>query len=285
MNAIPDLAASLARINAEALARFTTPTGSPMAALASALAVSAGSGRRPTPNDFGLRLTLALKKFKNWDVDHVDFRSLRLLCHGCCHYVEADRYVLIGDASAIDALLGHVAGYAHEKRRFRRLCDGLLGAYLGVDRAVAWFADPAGQDGNEALRAFLNGTFEGIATLEPRPDWVQAIGAHRHILSDDPGRQFAEGWLDGRTQEFQDVARRLGLTGSAWLVIETMRSALHRAANLPDRQFTPHVAAFLTAASEKRFQVLRNKIYAVLLARHGTNPQFNADVLTGELEG
>ena len=225
-----------------------------------------------------MRLTLALQKFKNRDVDHIDFRTLRLLCHGCCHYIEADRYVLIGDTSAIDALLGHVAGYAHEQRRFRRLCDGLMRAYFSVDRAATWFVDVAVRDGNEALRAFLDGTFEEIATLEPRPDWVQAVSAHRHVLSDDPGRQFADRWLDGRTQEFQELARRLGLTGSAWLFIETLRSSLLLAVELPDRQFASHVAAFLTAASEQRFQVLRNEIYTVLLDRYAelANPIVNS---------
>lgn len=268
MSAITDLTASLARINADALLRFTTPVSSQMATLASKLAVSSGSARRQPPTDFGLRLSHALNKFKNRDVDHVDFRSLRLLCHGCCHYIEADRYVLIGDTSAIDALLGHVAGYAHEQRRFRRLCDGLMRAYFGVDRAAAWFVDAAVHNGNEALRAFLDGTFEDIAILEPRPDWVQAVSTNRQVLSPAPGRQFAQAWLEGRTQEFQDLARRLGLSGSAWLVIETVRSALLFAIDLPDRQFTLHVAAFLTAADERRFQVLRNAIYAVLLDRY-----------------
>ena len=269
MNATDELAASLARINADALARFIIPKNTPMEAVAIRLA--AGGGRRPPgPSaDFGLRLTAALTKFRNGNRNEVDFRTLRLICHGCCHYVEADRYILIGDAEALRSLIGHVAGYAHERRRFRRLFDGLLRAYFGIDRTSAWFKNPAVGEGNEALRTFLDGTFDDIAALDPRPDWVLAVVTYRQVLSPDPGQQFAQGWLDGRTQEFQDMAQRLGLSGTAWLLTETVRSALQLAVKLPDKQFTPHVTAFLAAAIEPRFQVLSNEIYASLLNRYG----------------
>jgi hypothetical protein len=270
MNAADELAVSLARINAEALARFITPSPSPMAAVAATLADRFATIVHRAPSaDFGLRLTAALTKFRNGNRNEVDFRTLRLLCHGCCHYVETDRYVLIGDAEALRSLFGHVAGYAHERRRFRRLVDGLIRAYLGVNRASGWFRNAAVDEGNEALRTFLDGTFDDIAALDPRPDWVLAVVTYRQVLSPDPGQQFAQGWLDGRIQEFQDMAQRLGLSGTAWLITETMRSALRLAVKMPDKQFTPHVPAFLAAAIEPRFQVLSNEIYARLLNRYG----------------
>jgi hypothetical protein len=215
----------------------------------------------------GQRIMEAIRRFRDKSGD-LEFRTLRLVCHGCSQFLPHDCYVLLGEPEAMRLLLATVSGYEHEPRRYRRLYDGLLRSYLFTDRQAEWFSGPSVQEGNEQLRQYLDGAFSNIQALQPAPDWVRALSDHPHVLSTDPGRRFAQAWLSGDQSAFRDAVDRLGLSGSSWFAIEVLRSALHAAAAQNDRSFVRHIPAFLAAAAELRFQPIRDDIYVALVSRY-----------------
>lgn len=268
MRAISDLNAALAKVNVEAVARAADTAANPMASIAQSLPQRANNlVLLPSSG----RLTEALRRFRTAE-GAKDFRTLRLLCHGCTNYLADDQYVLLGDASALRSLLDDMARHSQDPRRFRRLFDGLLRAYLGVDRKADWFRDASAKQGNEHLRKFLKEAFEEIRRLEPKPDWVRALESYPEVLSPDPGSRFAHEWLRGNSFEFNDASRGLSLTGVSWLAAETLRAALQAAAAQDDPTFTSHIPALLAAAGEKRFLSLRDETYAGLLIRYASIP-------------
>lgn len=267
----PDqLAGLLAKVNADALREFAMDRGQSPQELVEASRPAANDSNQASgqvPADFLQQLKHAVSQLRAGR-DPDQFRTLRLQCHGCGTAFSEDGVALIGDAAALTRLFGFVENYRSDPFRFRRLFDGLLRAYLAVDREGQWFATREGRDGNDLLRAYLVAAFEDIRLLEPTPEWVSTLQAYPELLSKKPGSRFATDWLRTGGTEFQDVSRRLSLTGSSWLAIETLRSALSAAAALDDHKFIPHINAFLTAAAEPRFRSLRDEIYAALLARY-----------------
>lgn len=268
MRGIAELAAALGKINSDGMARWDLPGPGRMATAAEAMAqMFRDSVAHSQSGVFEQRIAEAIRRFSDPGSD-VDYRTLRLVCHGCSQSWRADGAALLADPELLRSLLGHVAGYGHEARRYRRLFDGLLRAYLLTDRNSEWFDSAAGREGTEQLRLFLEGSFANIEALEPTPEWVTALSDYPHILSPEPGRLFAQSWLAGDQRAFQDAAARLGLFGTSWLPAETLRSALDLAAAGDDRSFAEHMPAFLAAAAEQRFQPLRDDIYAGLLRRY-----------------
>ncbi len=276
MRAIDDLAAALARFNAEALVRLDNSAACPMAKVAEDVS------RRLSPRralagspSFDERQLEALRRFRERG-DAPDFRTLRLVCRGCTHYIADDRFVLLADSARLDALLGAAERQGQEPRRFRRLFDALRHAYLGVDRGdrdAHWFnREDAGQ-GNERLRQFLEGRFARVLQPEPAPEWVHTLASYPEILSSDPGRRFASDLLAGSWWGFDAACRGLGITGASWLAAETVRSAIEAAVEQEDhRTFVSHIPALLGVASEQRFASLRDEIFVALVTRYASVP-------------
>jgi len=267
----PDqLAGLLAKVNADALREFAMDRGqSPQQLVEASRPVCKEDHQSPgqVPIDFLQQLKHAVGQLRAGH-DPDQFRTLRLQCHGCGTAFSEGGGALIGDPAALTRLLGFVDNYRSDPFRFRRLFDGLLRAYLAVDREGQWFATRGAGDGNDKLRAYLVAAFHEIRQLEPTPDWVSTLQEYPELLSAKPGTRFAADWLRSGGVEFQDVSRRLSLTGSAWLAIETLRSALSAAAALDDSAFIHHINPLLTAAAEPRFRSLRDNIYAALLKRY-----------------
>jgi hypothetical protein len=259
------LASLLAKVNADALRGFDFGPAHDLEPIARGVRNSTGGndGDPPHPPDFLARLEGILRDFRS-DREPDGFRTLRLLCHGICHHIDisADSYVLVGDPFARERLLHCVESYRRDPRRFRRLYDGLLRSFLGVDRQQAWFASSTVRAGNEELRAFLAREFELVRGIEPVPDWVSTLADYPEVISTDPGGRFAEDWLTGDGKAFHDASQRLALMGVSWLAAETLRSALAAACALDDKRFALNIPALLVAAGEPGFQCVRDDIYA-----------------------
>lgn len=268
MRHIAELAAALGKINSDGMSRWDLLGTERMAAVAEATArLLKNSAPHKQSAAVGQRIAEAIRRFRDRG-EHVDYRTLRLVCHGCSQAWHSDRAPLLADPELLRSLLGHVAGYGHEARRYRRLYDGLLRAYLSADRSADWFGGVAGREGSEQLRRFLQGTFANVEAVEPKPEWVTALSDFPHVLSPEPGRLFAQNWLAGDHGVFHDAAARLGLSGTSWLAAETIKSALDLAVAGDDRSFAKHIPAFLAAAAEQRFQPIRDEVYAGLLRRY-----------------
>lgn len=135
MNSAQGLTAALAKVNNEAIARWIAPDATGMAMVAREIEqISAVSAKRSQSESFDKRLITAIARYRdNPDVDW-DYRTLRLVCHGCSYKISTDDYVPLADKRALATLLVSVASYAHQPRRFRRLYHGLLQAYLTAER-------------------------------------------------------------------------------------------------------------------------------------------------------
>lgn len=217
------------------------------------------------------RMERAVRHFLNGD--HApDFRTLRHACLGATHYIAKERLVLIADRRVLDAVLVAVERYVGEPRRFRRLYDRLLRAYLGADRQAKWFTNAAAAQGNERLRAFLAARLDDVRKSEPAPEWVRTLAVYPEVLSKDPGRRFADGLLAGNPAELEEVSRSLHLTGEAWLAAEVVRSAKDVAVSTEDATFRARIPTLLKVASEPRFASLRDDVYAALVNRYAAIP-------------
>lgn len=251
---------ALARLTAGAIHEIQRATDE-------ALRLAPATDRKAT-QDYDQRLREALASFRSIS-GGLDFRILRLVCHGCGLKNDGS-YVILSDPDATDKLLKTVAVYSDDPRRLRRLYHGLLRSYLDLDRYAAGFENA--RIGNEALRRFLEARFAAIVTIEPKPDWVTALERYPEVLSTAPGLRFANGLLGEQQAEFSDAAQRLGLTGDAWLAAEVLRSAIQSAVASDHQTFSAYLLRLLKLADEPRFALLRDEVLAGLVIRYGKLP-------------
>jgi len=196
------------------------------------------------------------------------YRTLRFQCLGCTTCFADAQFALVADAKALARLLACVEDYRNDAYRLRRLLDALLRAYLGARRHEPWCSRPEALAGTARIRAFIASHFSVIDALEPRPDWVAALQSFPEVLSNDPGSRFARDWLTTGGAQFQELSRRLGLTGDCWLASDTLLSALRSATSESDSVFAGHITALLNAAAEPRFLPVRDAIYRGVLTRY-----------------
>lgn len=275
MSKAQDLAAALAKVGNDAIARWVASDAEAMAAVAAKVEQrSATLANRRQPQAFHKRLVEAIGRFRRNPDSEFDFRTLRLVCHGCSHGISEGSYALLADSRAFPVLLGSVYGYAHEPRRFRRLYHGLLQSYLATDRNVDWFNTQEARLGNEQLRQFLDGCFHSIRDLEPPLPWVEALADHCDILSERPTDRLVRLWHTGTQDAFRDVIARLGIGGSSWLVAATLTDVVAAAAKQDDFAFVAQIPSLLELICEQRFQSLRDDILVALVTRyaHVANP-------------
>jgi hypothetical protein len=267
-----DLQVTIEKLNAAALARFRPEPADDMKKLAEHLARQRAQrqSRAPSPT-LVERQEAAVRRFLRGD-GAPDFRTLRYACLGSTHYIAKDRLVLLADQRALAALLATVAQYTGEPRRFRRLYDWLLRAYLNVERHEPWFASPAASRGNERLRAFLEASFDSVRKSEPAPEWVGTLASFPEILSSDPGRRFAQGVLAGDPRDLDDACRSLRVTGTSWLALDAVGSATAEAVSSDHATFVAHIPTLLIVVAEPRFATLRDEVYAALVTRYAAMP-------------
>lgn len=269
MSRAQTLAAALSRVNNEAIARWIAPDVTGIAAVAAELEIrSADPANRRQPEAFNKRLIEAIDRFRRNADSEFDFRTLRLACHGCCHEIPDGNYALVADSRTFQVLLGSVAGYAHDARRFRRLYHGLLQSYLTTDRDAGWFDTKAARIGNEQLRQFLHGCFDNIRHLEPPLPWTQALAEHFDILSETPTERFVRLWHTGNQAAFRDAIERLEIAGSSWLVAATLNDVVAAAAKQDDAAFVAQIPEFLDVVRKPRFQSIRDDILVALITRY-----------------
>lgn len=262
------LAALLARVNSDALREFACPSGQPLDQIVATIRrPSAAPTSAKLSADFHAQRMAAALALRDGAAPD-SYRTLRLQCLGCATYFADARYALVVDAKALTRLLACVESYRNDAFRLRRLLDALLRAYLGAHRHEPWFGRPEALAGTIRIREFIVSHFPAVDALEPRPDWVSALRSFPEVLSNDPGSRFARDWLTTGGAEFQDLSRRLGLTGDCWLASDTLLSALRTATSENDAAFVGHITALLNAAADPRFLPVRDAIYTDVLTRY-----------------
>lgn len=267
MRELDELVRQLARMNTDCMARWEAPGVRAMATIAERSLKRAGSRNLHLgPSGGDDRIVQAVRRFResNGDVDH---RTLRLVAHGCCRWIEADDYAIIARRLDLETLLRRVDANGTDLRKLRRFYLGLLSSYLRAERHAAWFGEAA-KAGSEYLRQYLVRVRQSVADVQPPLVRLEVLNLYPMVLGTDPGQAFARDWLEGNSAAFTEVTEKLEISGASWLALDTLRAALAEATSAKDTLFKGHISAFLNAAGDQRFQPIRDEIYAGLITRY-----------------
>lgn len=260
----------MALTNAEMVNRWIAPGVPTMLKLAEELAKRPKSKLAMSTRINDDRVVQAIRRFRDGN-DYLDYRMMRLVTYGCCRWIETDQYAIVSDPLAIRRLCSSVASYADNPRALRRLYLGLLKSYFECERHAGWFSAGA-QTGTEALRRYLAENKEATCGILPTLQRLEVLRTYPQLLEPDPGRHFARGWLAGQHEEFIWVTEKLEISGASWIASETVKAALTEACHKDDPSFKAYIPAFLSAASDQRFQPIRDDIYEGLLTRYAAMP-------------
>ncbi len=111
MRPISDLRSRLAQVNHDLLTSWAPPTAEAMATATEAVAQRFGTS---SPRNFSAmtsaRLEEAIGRVRRQNVD-IDYRTLRLACHGVSQHLSSDDYVILGDPTCLNALLTAVSSH------------------------------------------------------------------------------------------------------------------------------------------------------------------------------
>jgi hypothetical protein len=183
-------------------------------------------GHKPHAQEDDVRT--ALEKFK---------RGLRMrnstdaifVCLGCLVPTGPKKQKLIEDTSCFPAVLSGVEPYRKHLMVFQDCYKGLLDAYLGYH--------PEGKHGQRAawpnwerLRDWLSAGTSDIYDPTFQEDWVAAVRAHPELFTTDPLQTFGRSLLEGKTCEFEEFVRALGVDKDSWLEEEVIRAQIRAAA-------------------------------------------------------
>lgn len=267
---LPDqLADQLAQLNASSVSRMDAPGVVLMAELADGWEQDRKAKSEAKNMELGERVRLAVRRFRDGGGTggtEVDYRTLRLICHGCTQCFGPGEEALLSELPLMERLLCSVSGYSHRARAFRRLYLSLLSAYFSADRSAAWFA--AAEPGNEALRHYLAQVRTALLEVDPPVQRLTALSQHPSVLAQDATRIFAKTWLAGDDATLQTAVSRLEIPGSSWFVTQTLASALETLGGLTDSDYLAVLPRLLTAAGDPRYQTVRDDIYAAAVMRY-----------------
>ena len=196
-----------------------------------------------------------------------NFRDIRLVSYGAATPLGTYQIRLIEKHDHFPKLLDVIDGYRDRPRIYRRLYRGLLASYFNYDPEAMYTKD-AGPANWNFLRRYLSDHITHIQAEGITPDWVNALQEHRNLLTDDPCNRYAQAFLDGASDAFEDAERRLGFSGTSWVARAVVAARIDAAIRLPDTQFKHHLSELLQLLGSSRHATLLNPGLAKLLDRY-----------------
>ena len=196
-----------------------------------------------------------------------NFREIRLVSYGAATPLGAYQIRLIEKKDHFPKLLAVIDGYRDRPRVYRRLYRGLLASYFNYD-PEALYAKDAGPANWNLLRRYLSNHVSHIQAEGITPDWVDAFQEHRNLLTEDPCTRYAQAWLDGVSDAFEEAERRLGFSGTSWVARAIVAARIDAAIHLPDLEFKRHLSKLLQLLGNPRHATLLNPGLAKLLDRY-----------------
>ncbi|KAB2925833.1 MAG: hypothetical protein F9K25_16565 [Candidatus Contendobacter sp.] len=196
-----------------------------------------------------------------------NFRDIRLVSYGAATPLGTYQIRLIEKNDHFPKLLDVIDGYRDQTRIYRRLYRGLLASYFNYDPEAMYTKDAGPKNWNH-LRGYLSDHIAHIQAEGITPDWVDALQEHRNLLTDDPCNRYAQAFLDGASDAFEDAERRLGFSGTSWVARAVVAARIDAAIRLPDREFKRHLSELLQLLGSSRHATLLNASLAKLLERY-----------------
>lgn len=197
-----------------------------------------------------------------------NFRDIRLVSYGAATPLGAYQIRLIEKKDHFPKLLDVIDDYRDRPRIYRRLYRGLLASYFNYDPKAPYAKDTGPANWNR-LRHYLNDYITHIQAEGITPDWVVTLQEHRNLLTDDPCSQYAQAFLDGANDVFNDVEKQFGfVAGSSWVTRAVIAACIDAAIRLSDREFKRYLPELLKLLGNPRHATLLNPGLAKLLDRY-----------------
>lgn len=211
----------------------------------------------------------ALLRFHR-DGGTANFKDARLVCRGIGFPLGPRQLRLIDDSRLFSRLLGEVAAYSSQPRRFRRCYRGLLSSYFHLDPCTTRDDQP-GCANRRRLQGFLNDHLSLVRVEGTNPDWVDIILEHRNLLADAPGARYGAAFLAGDDADFKHAATHLDISGSSWIGRSIVEAAVQAACAADDADFKRHLPHLLDLIGEPRHASLLDACLARILDRYSTS--------------
>ncbi len=195
------------------------------------------------------------------------FRDIRLVSYGAATPLGLNQIRLIEKTDYFPKLLDIINGYLDQPRAFRRLYRGLLTSYFSYDPEAQNAKDP-GPHYWKRLRLYLNEHIVHLHTEGTIPDWVAALQEHQNLLTEDPCSRYAQAFLNGTSNAFEDAEQRLGFSGTSWISRAVVAARIDAVIGLPDSEFKRYLSDLIRLISHPRHAILVNQCLAKLLNRY-----------------
>lgn len=168
-----------------------------------------------------------------------NFTELKYVCYGVTVPVGQTRWRLIDQTSLFDRLLGLVDACSSQPRQFRRCYQGLLNGYFGLDRQAP--TSPIAGSNWDRLRGYLGQNLSPVLRSTSRrgivPDWLQALSAHKNLLSEDPCSRYTRALKSGSSEELKVLCAALGISSTSWVWEEALMAYVNSVCDLMDAAF------------------------------------------------
>jgi hypothetical protein len=118
---------------------------------------------------------------------------------------------------------------------------GLLSAYFGFDVRNASEQDQAGW---QELQTLLHNTWPAIdraCGTGAVPDWISVLRRESQLLTHNAAAKYASDYLDGNTEEVDQLSSDLGISESSWFWQALVMEVVRYAAVQDDQQFFGHI--------------------------------------------
>lgn len=197
-----------------------------------------------------------------------NFRDIRLVSYGAATPLGAYQIRLIEKKDHFPKLLAVIDDYRDRPRIYRRLYRSLLASYFNYDPKAPYAKDFGPENWNR-LRHYLNDYITHIQTEGIIPDWVVTLEEHRNLLTEDPCSRYAQAFLDGANDVFNDVEKQFGFAaGFSWVTRAVVAACIDAAIRLSDREFKRYLPELLKLLGNPRHATLLNPGLAKLLDRY-----------------
>lgn len=172
-----------------------------------------------------------------------NYRDTKYVCFGIASHYGNSRIKLIEHERLFPKLLDTVKSISGEPRKFRSCYQGLLTGYFRYPGLRT--ESDVGKMNWGHLRTFLHENHESLKRHTPVIEWVQALDAHRNLLTDTPCKPYIKAVLGGDMSVIEELKKRLGIDDDTWVMDELVMEQVRTATNFQDKDFIEKVSPLL----------------------------------------
>lgn len=202
-----------------------------------------------------------------------NFTELKHVCYGVTVPLGSKQWSLIDQPSLLGNLLDLVEQQSSQAKQYRRCYQGLLNGYFGFEKQTA---SSESQSNWEHLRRYLSERLDPIAQATARRglaiDWLDALSAHRNLLTEDPCGRYADQLQRGDPSELRSLCAALGIASTSWVWDEALMAYVQAVCAGNDGNFQQGLPGVLNLVNGrvdmKLAQLLATRAAGMAVARY-----------------